>query len=265
MGEPMVDSPWRPLRVAAAATVGICLVLGIVLSRLTDTASSTDAASSPAPVADAPEIVEPPVADVLGAVETRSGDLTPASVDHLVIVVVSVTTCGERAAGTGVLVAENTILTAAHTVGDAGLVRVAHGTQILTGEVAGVFADGRDLAVITLQAPLTEPIAAASMPADGSAITIVGFPEGGARSSVVGAPVEVPDLARRLFDGPLAAVDATTRAGMSGGPAIDGDGNLVGLLVGAQPETGTAVLASIDDVASALQTPLTEGRCQATA
>jgi S1-C subfamily serine protease len=249
--------------------VVISLGLGLVLGRLTDTASSTDAEAPPAetaPDASAADPADPPPsAEVLGAVETRSGALTPASVDHLVIVAVSVTACGERAAGTGVLVAQDTILTAAHTVGDAGLVRIAYGAQVFTGEVTGVFADGRDLALIHLPAPLAAPIAAAPIPADGSGVTIVGFPEGGARTSVVGPVTEVPELAERLWIGPLAAADALTRSGMSGGPAIDADGNLVGVLIGAQPGTGTAVIATVDDVAALLGAPLVDGACEATA
>ena len=139
---------------------------------------------------------------MLGAVEVRTGDLTPASADHLVIVAVSVTTCGERAAGTGVLVADDTILTTAHTVGDAGIVRIAYGSQFFSGEVLGVFADGRDLAVIHLELSRTRldvPVAAAPISTDASGITIVGFPEGGPRSSVVGPATDVPDLAARLW------------------------------------------------------------------
>ncbi len=258
---PSTTAPWRPLRVTALATMAVCLGLGLLLGRLT----------GPAPAVDEPIAVEAPTdravpeTEVLGAVETRAAELVPVPVDHLVIVSVSVTTCGERLAGTGVLVAENTILTAAHNVGDAGLVRIAHGTQILTGEGRGVFVDGRDLAVVELPAPLAEPVATAAFPTEGDAVTVVGFPNGGARSSVVGPAVRVPELAARLWAGPLGGVDAVTRSGMSGGPVLDADGALVGLLVAAQPETGTAVVAAIDDVEAVLDAPLTDGRCPATA
>ena len=258
-------SRWAPLRATTLATLVICLGLGLVLSRLTETASSTDTETTQASALPEPGVGEVPETDVLGAVEVRTGDLTPASADHLVIVAVSVTTCGERAAGTGVLVADDTILTTAHTVGDAGIVRIAYGSQFFSGEVLGVFADGRDLAVIHLNAPLDVPVAAAPISTDASGITIVGFPEGGPRSSVVGPATDVPDLAARLWTGPLAAVDVGTQQGMSGGPAIDADGNLVGVLVAAQPGTETAVLAAIDDVAAALATPLVDGECEATA
>lgn len=257
-----VAAPWRPLRVTAIAAMVVCIGLGLVLGRLTSPASSTaDADPDPVPLVDPDD----PSTEVLGAVETRTGELVPASVDHLVIVSVSVTTCGERAGGTGVLVAADTILTAAHNVGDAGLVRVAYGTQVFTGEVRGVFVDGRDLAIIDLPAPLAEPVASAAFPVPGAEATVVGFPGGGPRTSVVGPAVAVPDLADRLYEGPLGAVDAVTRAGMSGGPVVDADGALVGVLVAAQPETGTAVVAAIDDIDAILDAPLTEGRCAATA
>ena len=254
---------WWPVRVAALAAVVTCLGLGLLLSNLIKSVPITSLA-----VADpARPITHDPVieTEVLGAIEVRADDFVAASVEHLVVVAVSVTACGERATGTGVLVANDTILTAAHTVGDAGIVRVVHGQRIFSGEVRGVFADGRDLAVIDLEAPLPGPVAAAPLPRDGTAVTIVGFPAGGLRASVVGPTVVVPERAERLLTGPLAAVQAPTRAGMSGGPAVDSSGNLVGILVASQPDAGTAVLAAIDDVATALETPLRDGECAATA
>lgn len=260
-------SPWSPVRFTAGVMVMVCLGLGLVLAQMTDTASSTSdtTATLDEPRLSGAAAPDAPETEVLGAVETPTGGVTPAPVDHLVIVTVAVTTCGERASGTGVLVAQDTVLTAAHTVGDAGLVRLSYGSQLFTGEVVGVFADGRDLAVIRLPAPMPEPIGAAAIPTDGSMITIAGFPEGAAQASVAGPVVAVPGLAEQLFTGPLAAVEATTQAGMSGGPAVDAAGNLVGLLVAAQPGTGTAVIATIDDVAAALEAPLIDGRCPETA
>lgn len=268
-GDGLDEQAWKPVRVVAAAMMIVCLGLGIVLGQMTAPAASTaeqvahihlddDAASAQS--SETSEIDT----DVLGAVATNPAALTPTSVDHLVIVTIAVTTCGERASGTGFLIAENTILTAAHNVGDAGLVRVGYGSQVFTGEVAGVFADGRDLAIIELPAPLDPPVAT-NTAITGSAATIVGFPEGGAQASVVGAIVEVPGRAQQLWEGPLVAVDASTRAGMSGGPAVDPDGNLIGVLVAAQPETGTAIVAAIDDIAQVRSAPLVDGRCPTTA
>ena len=141
-----------------------------------------------------------PTAQVLGAVETRTSTLVPAAVDHHVIVSVAVTTCGQRASGTAVLIAENTILTAAHTVGDAGLVRIAHGRQVLTGEVRGVLADGRDLALIELPAPgcwpLPHPSRTLGQPSRSS-----GFPVE-VPAPQVGPVVAVPHHAERRWTGP---------------------------------------------------------------
>lgn len=52
---------------------------------------------------------------------------------------------------------------------------------------------------------------------------------------------------------------------MSGGPVVNADGELVGILIAAQPETGTAVIATIGDLNAVLRAPLADGRCPATA
>lgn len=249
-------SAWR-VNLGIAAVIAVsALALGVVLGRATE--------PDVVPVADvAPALAEPatPAPEVAGAVEIRSGSLVPVATDHLVVVAVSASTCEERASGTGVLIAPDRILTAAHVVGDAGLVRIDHAGQTFTAEVLGVFEDGRDLALLTLPAPMAEPLAVGSAPSAGDAVTIVGHPFGGAITSMVGPVVDVPSRAASILRGSLLGVEARTEAGMSGGPAVDADGAFVGLLVAAQPGTGTAVVVSIPDVQSVLDAPLVDGRC----
>ena len=120
-------------------------------------------------------------------------------------------------------------------------------------------------AVVELLAPLDVPVAVGPRPGPGEPITVVGHPEGEARTSIVGPVVDVPERAARILRGDLLAVDAPSRSGMSGGPAVDANGELVGLLVAAQPATETAVVVAIDDLASVLEVPVVDGRCPETA
>jgi S1-C subfamily serine protease len=197
---------------------------------------------------------------VAGAVEIRQHDLTPASLGDLLVVKVSVTACGDRSSATGVVIGEGLIITAAHVVGDAGLVRI-DGPSTITGEVLGVFADGRDLALIEVDTGAIAAPTLASAPELGDPITVVGYPGGGARTTTVGPHVDAPDLAAQLFRGALVGLDADIGVGFSGGPAVDADGNLIGIVVGAETATGMGIVSVLGDPIDA-DTPLLEGRCQ---
>lgn len=203
------------------------------------------------------------VTEVGGAVVERRGDVTPAPTDGVIAVQVSVTSCGDRSSGTAVLVDDDLLLTAAHVVGDAGLVRIDHRGSVLTGEVLGMFADGRDLALIQLDASMVEPLPAGVMPSMGGSITVVGHPGGGPRTVVAGPRVGVAVVAGQVTRGELVAVDASTPPGVSGGPALDSDGNLIGILVATETATDTGIVAVIDNPATLADTPLVPGVCPA--
>ncbi|MEM8705434.1 MAG: serine protease [Actinomycetota bacterium] len=249
------SSGWRTNLAVAAVVAVAALGVGVVLGRVTASDTVVPAANV-LPQGDV--IVE---TEVAGAVEVRTGPLTPVATDHLLVVAVSATTCDERATGTGVLIAPDMVLTAAHVVGDAGLVRIDHEGATFTAEVLGVFEDGRDLALLSLPAPLLDPVPVAAAPATGEPVTIVGHPFGGARTSMVGPVIDVPGQASAVMRGDLLGVEAPTEQGMSGGPAVDADGALVGVLAAAQPGTGTAIVITFDDVQPLLDAPLVDGRC----
>ena len=171
---------WSLIAVALGAAV-LAFGLGAVLAGgLSEREERADVADGAAPAVET---------QVLGAVEARTTSTTPveaADASHLVVVQVAATACGERSNGSAVLVDHDLLVTAAHVVGDAGLVRIDHGSQVLTGEVLGVLGDGRDLALIELDASMVQPLPAAAVPATGEPITFVGHPESGARAEIVG-------------------------------------------------------------------------------
>jgi len=263
MGERKRLGEWSSLRVPqlllAALLVGLCL-LSVGAGAVSFTAARADA-PAPTLVRDDETIVT----RVGGAVVERRGDLTPAPVDGVTIVQVSVTACGDRSAGSAVLVDDDLLLTSAHVVGDAGLVRIDHRGSVLTGEVLGVLADGRDLALIEIKASMLGPLPAGTIPEVGEAITVVGHPGGGPRTVVVGPRVGVVPLARHLTMGELVAVDASTPPGVSGGPALDVDGNLIGILVATEIASDTGIIVIVDDPANLAESPLVAGTCPARA
>lgn len=240
---------WAVLGIAVAVgllTLGIGVAVGPVMAPPAD-------GRGPAGVPDHSRVA--------GAVVERRSNAEPGPTDHLVVVKVAATACGARSSGTGVLVDDDLLVTAAHVVGDAGLVRVDHGLQVLTGEVLGVVRDGRDLALIELDASMVRPLPPARTLGPAAPITLVGHPDGGPRTVVVGPRTAVPQLASRLHVGELLAVAAPVPPGMSGAPAVDAAGDLVGIAVAEETGTRTAIVTRIPDPGALADAELEPGRC----
>jgi len=196
-----------------------------------------------------------------GAVEQRSTDMLPAATSALPVVKVSVNACGVRSHGSGFVVAKGLVLTAAHVVGDAGLVRLDMGSTSATGEVIGRLADGRDLALIAIDTGrLSAPIPG-DFPAVGAAVTMVGYPGGQRRTVSVGPSTTPLPTTSRALAGELIGVSASTGEGFSGGPAIDASGHLVGVVVAAEAGTGTSIVVALPDAESLAEAPLVPNSC----
>ncbi len=268
--EPLpVASSWNATRllVTAVVTALAVFVLGLAAASLVPPPRA--AAAPETGVAGAVELGPGPddeveIADGLSV--ARSGSLVPASVEHLTVVQVSVSVCEERRIGSGVIVADGLLLTAAHAVGDAGLVRIDHAGVTVTGEVLGVAPDGRDLALIRVDAPMSTPIPAADPPAPGDPITLVGHPDGGPRTVLVGPAVDVaPVVAQLAGCGDIIGADVSITAGISGGAAVDESGALIGIVVAKEEATDTALVLAVPDLAQLSAGGLVPGACEATA
>jgi len=230
---------WVGLGVAAAAAV-------LAIS----SAISTDHGSDPA----VPTMVG-------GAVEQRLSDLSPAPNAAMPVVKVSVSACGARSHGSGFVMADGLVLTAAHVVGDAGLVRLEIGSNVVTGEVLGRLADGRDLALIAIDTGQLSIPTAGAAPAAGEAVTMVGFPGGQRRTVSVGPRTSPLPTTMRAVVGQLIGVSAPTGEGFSGGPALDAAGRLVGVVVAVEIGTGTSIVVAVPDLESLADAPLEPNGC----
>ncbi len=149
------------------------------------------------------------------------------------VVGVGVTACGRRSRGTGVVVGPDLVVTAAHVVGDAGLVAVGAPGATVTGEVLGVAADGTDLALVSV--PVDAGPVPTSSPGSGEEVWILRAPAAGA-AVVPGRVVAVdPGTAGRAAGASL-GVDVRVPPGTSGGAVVDRRGRLAGIVVaGARP------------------------------
>lgn len=248
---------WRRAVLVGLVVTGACLTVGVGLGGLV----APDGRLAPEAVAaaGAPAATPTEIADAIATRRHRSFE--PAPTEHLVVVEVSVNVCGARSVGTGVVVAEGLVLTAAHVVGDAGLVRIDHGVTMVTGQVLGVLADGRDLALVAVDAPMAAPLALAAIPPVGAGLTLVGIPDGGPRTIVVGErTVVAPAVAAAVAGDPI-GVGAHVERGFSGGPALDDEGMLVGIVVATETRTDTALVIPLATVGRIDETVVVPGRC----
>jgi len=159
------------------------------------------------------------------------------------------------------VVADGLIATAAHVVGDAGLVRLDLGSTVATGEVLGKFADGRDIALIKIDTGDLVLPQVGEIPGVGGAITMVGYPGGQRRTVSVGPRIEPLPTTGDVINGELLGVSASTGEGFSGGPALDGSGRLLGVVVAAEVGTGTSIVVGIPDAASVSDMELIANEC----
>jgi hypothetical protein len=259
----LASSSWNGRRLVASALVVTLAMLGLGVGVAGLVVPDTVAARS-APetdVAGAAELApETEIGDAVVAV--REGPFEPAPTEHLTVVHVSVSVCGVRSTGSGVVVGDGLLLTAAHVVGDATLVRIDQGGITVTGEVLGVLGDDRDLALVAVDAPMAVPLAPVATPPVGAPLTLVGYPDGGRRTSAVGARVEVaPTVAMLAGGGDIVGVDVHIEAGISGGPAVSDAGAIVGIVVAKEAVSDTALVVATPDLASLSQAALVPGTC----
>lgn len=238
--------------VMIAALLGVSLAACVVIDAVPEpTATSETGVESPEPtaqsgdsVADPTPSTEPPVSpepsttpvaewpDVIK--DTRSG------VAHLLV-----TRCDNEGAGSGFLIDDDLVVTAAHVVKDAAEITMRIDDELVSGQILGTN-DRSDIALVRL-ARASEGHQFTFIEGDpeiGTEIQALGFPqnltvreenESNSGFTATIGTVSAKDQIARYESGPIdnmIRIDTSVDSGNSGGPLITKGGEVVGLVSG---------------------------------
>lgn len=162
--------------------------------------------------------------------------------------------CGALSTGSGLIIGERTLLTNAHVVAGAETLEINlwDGTTV-AADVRGA-ASGLDLAKVEVGADLVNTnqgrIAhfAAEDPAVGDEVYVFGFPEGGKFTVLAGEVLEYARIDRRRS----LVMSNEVVEGNSGGPVLDVDGRVVGVVQAKIAESGEGIAIPVTAVKEAL-------------
>jgi S1-C subfamily serine protease len=149
------------------------------------------------------------------------------------VALIEVETCDMPSSGTGFLVAPTTVVTAAHVIDGATMVKVDFDGHSVEATVTGIAAS-LDLAVLSLPAVVGSRHVFTLAPHDpqpGTHIAVIGYPLGEPKSLTEGT---ISGLGRTITTqsgtyGGLIQTDAAINPGNSGGPLLNNRGEVVGL------------------------------------
>ena len=193
---------------------------------------------------DAPE-VDPPDPALAGSEVVQR---TAASVLKITGVAED---CRRRIEGTGFVYAPERVITNAHVVAGVTAPTVEVGDDALTARVV-VFDPGRDLAVLAVPGLDRAPLAFTGPARAGDSALVLGYPQGGpfrpGAARIRGVQeARGPDIYQRdTVVREVYALRGLVRPGNSGGPLVDPDGGVLGVIFAAaadDPQTGYALTA----------------------
>jgi hypothetical protein len=201
---------------ALCVILGGCSALGVGGSPTT----TNEAPPSTGPATDT-ATASPTPSTLAGAFETMKGS----------VVRFEGSGCGV-AQGSGFVIGDNLVVTAAHVVEGMSDIRVIVGKRSNAGEVIG-FDAGKDVALVQVRAPLAHQVSFATHPAKvGEQVAALGYTLGEGLSFKPGV-VNAVDRKARIGDVVrygMFELDSPSNHGNSGGPIIDISGRVVGIL-----------------------------------
>jgi S1-C subfamily serine protease len=216
-----------------------------------DLRPAPDTGPPPSELAVAPEVVERVTASTAN-VETEG--------------------CGARYEGSAFAVADETMVTNAHVVAGADVVRVRRPDGEVLDATVVVFDDDRDLAVLQVPGLGQQPLALAQAE-EGADAVVIGYPGGQDTPRTQPAVVQQERLAigRDIYDRDVTErevlfLSTRLRQGDSGAPVVGVDGQAYGAVFAISPDRDTTAYAlDVDEVRAVLEAPRAPGetgRCQ---
>jgi S1-C subfamily serine protease len=155
-------------------------------------------------------------------------------------------TCSGLGYGSGFAIQSHLLVTNRHVVQGADVVQISTWDgQSLDVAVSG-YAVTNDVAIVETVDALPGVLEFGSPPAPGAEVTAVGYPLGGA---VRFSPGEVVDYVPGVFFGestPTMRVTNALEPGNSGGPLVDADGHVVGVVFALEVATDLGLAIPVD-------------------
>lgn len=154
---------------------------------------------------------------------------------------IDVLTCdGERGMGSGFVVGDKLVMTAAHVVDQAGSISLQVDGTVRTAQVIDIDFDA-DVALLRAEDSLAEPALtlAPEKVRLGSELAVLGFPNlvqdlRVTRGVVSSLNFQLSYEGRFTIKNPVMVTDAAINGGNSGGPVVDRTGSVIGLVTGKQ-------------------------------
>ncbi|NTW38823.1 MAG: trypsin-like peptidase domain-containing protein [Cellulomonadaceae bacterium] len=191
-----------------------------------------------AAVEDFPRMPGPVVTDLVPtdlpvATPSSAGNLSPdgfAAAQRMAVRIRNVG-CGSLSTGSGFAIDATTLITNRHVVADSAELQVSTYDGRDIDVTATSTADLADLAVVRTTEDLPSfPELAAADPVLGDAITVVGYPQGGALTLTTGQVIGTTTDPLNENLGEVLVADAQVEPGSSGSAVLDVDGRVVGVV-----------------------------------
>lgn len=225
-----------------------------------------------------PEIFAPPGLEDIPDAGPLAGDVDAALVAQVqpsvIKILAEADSCSRLLAGSGFAIAPDRVMTNAHVVAGARVVRIQANGGTLDAEVVH-FDPALDVAVLAVPGGTLTPVSFAAEPAsNGTDVAVMGYPRPGNFEAAAGrvrdrVTVQLPDLyGVETVTRDSYAIAGTIRSGNSGGPVFTLTGEVIGMVYASSVEdnsTGFALtLAEFDDLivaAPTLHTSVDTGAC----
>lgn len=165
--------------------------------------------------------------------------------------------CEGLGTGSGFVIDDTMLVTNRHVVEDAVVLELGTWDGRTVGAVLTSVAYADDLALVRVAEPL--PVTARLVEEDapvGEPVTVVGYPHGGQLQAATGTLLEYAPLEDQADASEVMRLSASVQPGNSGGPVLDSEGFVIGVVFGIEPATGNGLAIP----ASAVRDLLASGR-----